>query len=64
MGAGKVIGQSWVTIYARELLSGTAAKTMDDEHKAAALTAAWSDFLRTDLLNLTEAMVRAAAMSL
>lgn len=61
VGAGKVIGQSWVTIFARELLSGSATKDMDDEEKAAAVTAAWNDFVRTDLHSLTEAMVRVAA---
>jgi hypothetical protein len=55
VNAGKSIGQSWVTIFSRELLSRTAAENMDDLQKQTAITNNWHDFVNGELPRLTDA---------
>jgi hypothetical protein len=55
VNAGKSIGQSWVTIFSRELLSRTAAENMDDLQKQTAITSNWDDFVNRELPRLTDA---------
>jgi len=55
VNAGKSIGQSWVTIFSRELLSPTAAESMDDLQKQTAIADNWHDFVNGELPRLTDA---------
>jgi hypothetical protein len=55
VNAGKSIGQSWVTIFSRELLSPTAAENMDDLQKQTTIADNWHDFVSGDLPRLTDA---------
>ena len=55
VNANKSIGQSWVTIFSRELLSQAAAENMDDVQKQTALTDNWHQFVDRDLTRLTDA---------
>lgn len=57
-GSSKSIGQSWATLYSCELLTVNAARNMDDEQKAAALTSAWNQFVNNTLPALSDEMMR------
>jgi len=56
LNAGKTIGQSWVTIFSRELLSSVAAENMDDQQKQTAIEDSWRDFENGELPRLTDAV--------
>ncbi len=60
VGAGGSIGKQWTTLFSKELLSKNAAKGMDDEQKAAAITAAWNTFIERDLPSLTASLIEFA----
>jgi hypothetical protein len=60
LNAGKAIGQSWVTIFSRELLSSVAAENMDDQQKQTAIEDNWRDFVNGDLPHLTDAVYEIA----
>jgi hypothetical protein len=60
VNAGKSIGQSWVTIFSRELLSPAAAENMDDAQKQTAIADNWSDFVNGGLPRVTEAVYEIA----
>jgi hypothetical protein len=60
VNAGKSIGQSWVTIFSRELLSPTAAENMDDAQKQTAIADNWSDFVSGRLPCVTDAVYEIA----
>jgi hypothetical protein len=59
-GAGKSIGQSWVTIFSRELLSATAAESMEGTEKHETIAQNWNEFVARDLPRLTDEIVRVA----
>lgn len=56
-GLVKPMGKQYATIYMRELLTPTAAKSMDHDEKAAAIQAGWSIFLEEELPLLTTAVL-------
>jgi hypothetical protein len=56
LNAGKSIGQSWVTIFSRELLSPAAAENMDDVQKQTAIADNWGDFVNGELPRLMDAV--------
>lgn len=60
VGAGKAIGQSWVTIYSRELLGARAAENMEDGEKVDTITRNWDDFLKKDLPRLADELGKIA----
>ena len=60
-GAGKSIGQSWVTIFARELLSEAAAENMEETEKQETIAQNWDNFVAVDLPRLTDEMLQIAS---
>lgn len=60
VGAGKTIGQSWVTIYSRELLGAKVAENMEDSEKVDTITHNWDDFLKRELPRLAEELGKIA----
>jgi hypothetical protein len=64
LGAGKSIGQSWVTIYSRELLSAVAAENMEGAEKQETIVQNWSEFVAQDLPRLTDESLRIAHLAL
>ena len=59
--AGNAIGQDWVTVYRRELITKGESEKLTTEQKNTTLLERWESFLSTDLPRLTEAMARIAA---
>lgn len=55
-GLVKPMGKQFSTIYMRELLNHTAAKTMNREEKTAAIKHGWDDFLERDFSRLDKAV--------
>ena len=55
-GLVKPMGKQFSTIYMRELLNHTAAKTMNREEKTAAIKQGWEDFLERDFSRLDMAV--------
>jgi hypothetical protein len=53
---GNSMGQYWVTLYSRELLSQTAAETMNDSEKQNTIVDKWNDFVNRDLARLSDAI--------
>ena len=60
-GAGKSIGQSWVTIFARELLSEAAAENMEETEKNETIAQNWDNFVAVDLPRLTDEILQIAS---
>jgi hypothetical protein len=60
-GAGKSIGQSWVTIFARELLTEAMAENMEDPQKKETISQNWNNFVISDLPKLTIEMLEIAS---
>jgi PD-(D/E)XK nuclease superfamily len=55
-GLVKPMGKQFSTIYLRELLNHTAAKTMNRDEKTATINQNWDDFLARDFSRLDEAI--------
>lgn len=61
VNTGKAIGQSWVTVFSRELLSAAAAENMDETGKEETITQNWNDFAVRELPRLTDEMLTLAS---
>jgi hypothetical protein len=57
IGLVKPMGQQWVTIFSRDLLTSTVAQTLTFEQQVNNVSLAWSDFQGTQLKSLTETIV-------
>jgi hypothetical protein len=61
MGLTKPLGRDTSTIYMRDLLSATAARSMDERTKSAELRVAWDHFVSHDLVSLAAEVTRIVA---
>jgi hypothetical protein len=59
-GAGKSIGQGWVTIFSRELLTEAMAENMEGPQKKETISQNWNSFVVSELPKLTNEMLEIA----